>query len=632
MWRIFLITCLVWAMPWQWAQGATSETSESGVPRIALIIGNANYENDPLKSPVNDARAMSYTLKSVGFEVMDYENATRPAMLTAIQNFKRRLEAGGVGLFYFAGHGFQVGNHTMLLPIDADSRQPLSLMTDGIDLETVLASMSSPRRGQVNLVILDTCLNNPFRSGSNILSTLPKQTLVAYGTAPGHLAAEGLQHGLFTAALLKAMVEPGRNFKDVFQSVAAEVRRSSGQAQNPKLSSSLSAAFSLVKAGQHFVPQSVVTMASADLGNATRYRGILPKNSAEQYELTFWESIKDSTFPGDYEAYLQTYPNGRFAALANARLKRLRAAAELKVEKPVERPPVVTPAPKAAPPRVPAHAAPEPTRRAPAPAPKAVPEPTQQTPTVSSAPGKSAIDVAGSEFKDCDMCPVLVKVPRGEFTMGSNANDPSEKPAHHVSISQPFAIGKYEVTTEQWEACVAANACKPISTIASAPKRAPVRDVSWDDAQQYLKWLSKLSDKSYRLPTEAEWEFAARGATTTRYWWGEQMQSGKANCKGCGEPWQSESPRTVGSFAANPFGLHDVNGSVWEWVADCWHSSYRGAPDNGKAWDEKNCQVRVIRGGSWQNDAAYMFSSTRFKYDASVRESQNGFRVVRDLQ
>ncbi|HEX7648715.1 MAG TPA: SUMF1/EgtB/PvdO family nonheme iron enzyme, partial [Noviherbaspirillum sp.] len=158
------------------------------------------------------------------------------------------------------------------------------------------------------------------------------------------------------------------------------------------------------------------------------------------------------------------------------------------------------------------------------------------------------------------------------------------------------------------------------------------RDLSWDDAQQYVKWLSKTTGKAYRLPTEAEWEYAARGGTSTRYWWGEQMRTGMANCKDCGEPWQKDAPAAVGSFAANPFGLHDVNGSVWEWVADCWHNSYKGAPTDGKAWDEPNCRTRVIRGGSWRDGASYMPSSTRFKYDASVRYSQNGFRVARAVE
>lgn len=347
--------------------------------------------------------------------------------------------------------------------------------------------------------------------------------------------------------------------------------------------------------------------------------GVLPKDSAEQYELTFWESIKDSNEASDYEAYLQSYPKGRFAALARARIARLQAAARSEpapVKKPGPAPAAKAAADKPVP--APASRVPSETKRA---APAAAPAPAD-TPPVNVA--------EVSQVKDCNDCPVLMAVPAGIFIMGSNTEDVTEKPAHRVTISKPFAIGKYEVTVEQWEACVAANACPRIGTETASPPNAPMRDVSWDDAQQYVQWLSKLSGKQYRLPTEAEWEYAARGGTSTRYWWGQQMRTGTANCKECGEPWTQAAPAKAGSFPANPFGLHDMNGSVWEWVSDCWHTSYRGAPVDGQAWDEPNCRARVIRGGSWREGASYMLSSTRFKYDVNVRHSQNGFRVARD--
>jgi formylglycine-generating enzyme required for sulfatase activity len=354
--------------------------------------------------------------------------------------------------------------------------------------------------------------------------------------------------------------------------------------------------------------------------------GVVPKNSAEQFELAFWESIKDSTHVSDYEAYLKAYPKGRFVALAQARIARLKAPGEkapavtqtAPATKPV--PPVTKPAPPVTKPVQPAASAKESAASAPA---KAAPAAT------AAAPGPSKATV-GAEIKDCAACPPLISLSPGSFTMGSNSSDPSEKPAHQVTLAAPFAIGKYEVTVQQWNACADAGACQKVN--GSSGANAPIRDVSWDDAQQYLKWLSASTGKEYRLPTEAEWEYAARGGTTTRYWWGEQMAPGKANCKDCGQPWSIDGPSDVGKFAANPFGLFDVNGSVWEWVADCWHNSFKDAPSDGRVWDTPNCTVRVIRGGSWREGAAYMVSSTRFKYDASVRHSQNGFRVARTLK
>jgi formylglycine-generating enzyme required for sulfatase activity len=370
--------------------------------------------------------------------------------------------------------------------------------------------------------------------------------------------------------------------------------------------------------------------------------GVVPKNSAEQFEMAFWESIKDSTHVSDYEAYLKAYPKGRFVALAQARIARLKASGE-KAPAPAETAPAVKPvqpAAKPAPPPVkPTQSAAKPMQSAVKPTPPATSanEPaasaaaqTAQAPVAAAPAPSERKAAAGAEIKDCAACPPLISLSPGSFTMGSNSSDPSEKPAHQVTLAAPFAIGKYEVTVQQWNACADAGACPKVN--GSSGANAPIRDVSWDDAQQYLKWLSTSTGKPYRLPTEAEWEYAARGGTTTRYWWGEQMATGKANCKDCGQPWSIDGPSDVGKFAANPYGLFDVNGSVWEWVADCWHNSFKDAPSDGHAWDQPNCTVRVIRGGSWREGASYMVSSTRFKYDASVRHSQNGFRVARSLK
>jgi len=343
--------------------------------------------------------------------------------------------------------------------------------------------------------------------------------------------------------------------------------------------------------------------------------GVVPKNSAEQFELAFWNSIKDSRQVGDYEAYLHAYPKGRFAVLARTRIQQLKAAPA----------PAQAPAAPAAPaPPKPAEEKPQQGKGKPVP-----PGTAGGTQEAAPAPGTAS---AVATVKDCDACPLMVALNPVPFTMGSNTSDPSERPAHKVALRTPFAIGKYEVTVGQWAQCAKAGACPGVPSAANVTENLPMRDVSWDEAQLYLKWLATISRKPYRLPTEAEWEYAARGGTTTRYWWGDQMKGGNASCQGCGEPWKSDAPPPVGSFVANPFGLYDMNGSVWEWVQDCWHSNYKNAPLDGSAWAGGACQSRVIRGGSWREDGSYMVSTTRFKYDASVRQSQNGFRVARTLR
>jgi formylglycine-generating enzyme required for sulfatase activity len=218
----------------------------------------------------------------------------------------------------------------------------------------------------------------------------------------------------------------------------------------------------------------------------------------------------------------------------------------------------------------------------------------------------------------------MVEVPGGSFQMGSN-EDASEKPVHSVSIAA-FSLSKYPVTIGEWKECVAAKAC---TYVPKGDDDLPVYNVSWNDAQRYVRWLSQRTGKPYRLPTEAEWEYAARARTTSKYWWGNQLVPGKAACKGCGGNYQVDRPMKVGSFAANPFGLFDMTGSVAQWVADCWHRDYHGAPHNGAAWEAPVCTHHVLRGGSWKNDASYLRSSNRASYDTDVRYETHGFRVAR---
>ncbi|CAD6520659.1 Hercynine oxygenase [Paraburkholderia hiiakae] len=382
--------------------------------------------------------------------------------------------------------------------------------------------------------------------------------------------------------------------------------------------------------------------------------GLMPKDTSQEYEITFWNSIKDSQYASDYEAYLKAYPNGRFAPLAQARLTRLRAEASKSpaasatsatstmhaASSPAAAAPTPTPTPASAPAPTPqAKTTPPPpaaqTKTAPASAPPAAATATATAAAAAAVAAKAnpAISKPGPhDIQDCPSCPVLIAVTPGNFTMGIDNDDASERPAHRVTISHSYALAKYAVTVAQWNACVAASACPRLSNENNASPNAPVRDLSWDDAQQYVKWLSKVSGKPYRLPTEAEWEYAARAGTETRYWWGNDMRKGTANCKDCGPPWHAEAPNDVGSFPANAFGFYDMAGGVWEWTSDCWHNSYKNAPNDGHSWDEPNCQTRVIRGGSWRDGAGYMLAATRFKYDSSVRYEANGFRVARDMK
>jgi formylglycine-generating enzyme required for sulfatase activity/class 3 adenylate cyclase len=227
-------------------------------------------------------------------------------------------------------------------------------------------------------------------------------------------------------------------------------------------------------------------------------------------------------------------------------------------------------------------------------------------------------------LRDCEQCPELLEIPGGSFTMGSN-DDPTEKPVHRVSVGA-FALGRFAVTNSEWRHCVAAKVCRYQP---SGSDDLPVHNVSWTDAQQYVTWLSQLTGRNYRLPTEAEWEYAARATTSTRYWWGNQIVFDMANCKGCGEPYDTAEPVKVGNYEPNPYGVYDMAGGVAQWTSDCWHKDYQGAPKDASSWDSANCRERVLRGGSWMNVADSLRTSSRAYYDANVRYPAHGFRVVR---
>jgi formylglycine-generating enzyme required for sulfatase activity/class 3 adenylate cyclase len=266
----------------------------------------------------------------------------------------------------------------------------------------------------------------------------------------------------------------------------------------------------------------------------------------------------------------------------------------------------------------------------PAPAPRGMPKEGPSTAPPVKAPVEAAKESSSPTPATAQIAPQLipemVSIPGSTFAMGSD-DDPSEKPIHRVTI-KPFAISKFPVTVREWNACVAATSCTYVPT---GKDDAPVANLSWVDAKQFVEWLSKVTQKPFRLPSEAEWEYAARGGTRTKFWWGDQLQADMANCKGCNEPYNTSQPLLVGSFKPNPFGLYDMGGNVDQWVADCWHKNYQGAPSDGSAWDDNNCLSHVIRSGSWKNDPSYVRPSNRDHYDTSVRYPTHGLRVAHSL-
>jgi formylglycine-generating enzyme required for sulfatase activity/CRP-like cAMP-binding protein/rhodanese-related sulfurtransferase len=228
--------------------------------------------------------------------------------------------------------------------------------------------------------------------------------------------------------------------------------------------------------------------------------------------------------------------------------------------------------------------------------------------------------------------PTLVEIPAGEFAMGSGNNSLNfdERPRHKVAL-KAFAIGKQEVTFGEYAVFARATGRALPHDEGWGRADRPVINVSWVDAAAYVSWLSGQTGHRYRLPTEAEWEYAARAGSMTLYWWGLKPEGVVANCFNCGSEWDNRSTAPVGSFPANAYGLHDVAGNVMEWVRDCHYPNYEGAPPDGSAREEPGCTQRVVRGGAYASPLDSLRSARRLDYDQNTRIDDIGFRVVRDL-
>ena len=564
--------------------------------RVALVVGNSTYAHIGwLPNPENDAADISSALRRLGFEVTTELDADRVELTEALRRFTRQSAGADVALVFYAGHGIEMDGVNYLVPVDARLERDVDVRFETVTVDDLLVSTSG---ASLRLVILDACRNNPLaRSMQRTAATrtvsggsfadlnedlLGDETLVAYAAAAGTTAADGRgRNSPYTAALLAYLEQP-LEIGILFREVRARVLTSTGGEQRPHEYASL--------VRQHYLggaPASGTDAVAA--GGASE--------ALVERENLFWRSIAGSEDPADFRAYLTQYPNGAFALLARNRMAALGAG--------VGDPPTVT-------------------------------RPRPGDPPAEVRPGPAA---PVSEFRDCDDCPRMVVIPAGRFRMGcvSGSDDCSndERPVHNVDVPS-FALSKYEVTFEEYDRFVSATGHRRPEDLGWGRGDRPVITVSWNDAVAYVAWLSAETRADYRLPSEAEWEYAARAGTTTRYSWGRAPGRNRANCDGCESRWDKDRTAPVGSFPPNPWGLYDMHGNVSEWVQDCWHDDYRGAPDDGSAWQRsRGCGFgpdrRVSRGGSWNFNPAFMRSATRIRSAAGFRRIDRGFRVSRTL-
>jgi formylglycine-generating enzyme required for sulfatase activity len=530
-----------------WAGNASAQK------RVALVIGNSAYQHTPkLTNPKNDATDIAAALKKHGFVVVEGFDLDKVAFDRKVREFSAALKGAEAGLFFYAGHGLQVGGQNYLVPIDAKAETEDALDWEMLKADVVQRAME--RSTNTNILFFDACRDNPLARNlarsmgtrSNFvgrgLATIESGvgTLISFSTQPGNVALDGSgRNSPFAGALVKQLSTSTDDVNSMLIAVRIEVMKETQRKQIPWEHTALTGRFYF----QQRSPQPEV---------------------------------------------INTLP-------------------------PIKMPP----------PEELARAEPLPKR------------------TEASNPLRP-----GSVFRDCPECPEMVVVPAGDFMMGSpegeDGRQTSENPQHKVTFANQFAVGKFEVTFAEWEACVLGEGCagyQPDDKSWGRGKR-PVINVSWDDAAQYVAWLLKKTGKTYRLLTEAEWEYAARGVTKasaphTPFSTGATISTDQANYHGdhtygSGKKGVNRGKTVeVGSFPANAFGLHDMHGNVWEWVQDCYKNSYNSAPTNGSAVVSTDCDLRVLRGGSGAVNPLDLRSAVRGRNRPGVRINDLGFRVAR---
>ena len=559
--------------------------SAAAADRVALVVGNGAYVHaPPLANPVNDAADMAEALRGLGFEVVLGLDLDREGFYDKLATFADASRGAEAALFFYAGHGLQVDGANYVAPVDVALTSTLALERGAVELETVMRRM----RGETNLVFLDACRDNPLAAagtrgvgrGLARVEAMRRGALIAFATRPGGVAADGDgRNSPFTAALLEHIGRPGESVTDMLTSVTATVLERTAERQEPWVSLSLTRNF-------YFAP------GETPLAGTVAAPGAPPAPSPESEALiaadrVFWESISGSADAADFEAYLEAFPSGVYAALARNRLARLGNGGE------------VSPSSSSGPvPSGAGYAALEsglgldrearvalqwglnalgfevsradgllgPRSRdaisswQSAKGYEATSYLTREQAEALIAAGREARDRAereaaerervpavGEVFRDCPHCPEMVVVPSGDFMMGSPSSegDSDEGPRRRVTIRSPFAVGMHEVTRDEFGRFVSAtgrsmgDSCWIWEDEEGKDRSGrgwrnpgfpqtgshPVVCVSWDDARAYVRWLSRETGESYRLLSESEWEYVARAGTQTRYWWGDGSSS-----------------------------------------------------------------------------------------------------------
>ncbi|MCP5081578.1 MAG: SUMF1/EgtB/PvdO family nonheme iron enzyme [Alphaproteobacteria bacterium] len=549
--------------------------------RIALVIGNGSYaQTRPLANPVRDAKAMSEKLISLGFDVIYEIDRTKVELERIFQRFVSRSKSAETALVFYAGHGIQVRGKNYVIPIDAKLKDVSDVEFELLEVDKLVASIE--KQAKRTLVFLDACRDNPFiASMKGYTRSVGDKGLAQTKASLGTLVAFAAQPG--------AVASDGVGRHSPFTSALLKYLGRPGES----------------------ISQTLIRVR----------RSVYKETKGEQIPQDFNSLLDDAFLVAAASNQLSSEDLRKKIAAAKAKLARLQGAESGRGIDP-----------------------------------KPAPKKKKWKP--------------GQRFRDCENCPEMVVVPAGQFVMGSPADEdlrlPNEGPQKEIEIPKAFAMGRYEVSVGEFKRYVKASGNDPSNDLNSycwewvdKLKRGrdnnkhswrkpgfrqrnnfPVVCVSWVVAGRYVKWLSKITGKTYRLPSEAEWEYAARAGSSKMFSSGSRISVKVANFSSWHDQrfagarkerfWHGK-PVKVSKYRANKFGLYQMHGNVWEMVQDCFHSNLRLVPPDGQPYVRDGCQKRIRKGGSWLSLPWDLRSARRFAVGFAWREQNMGFRILREL-
>lgn len=584
-------------------------SQEVHAKRLAFIVGNDGYQNvSQLQKAVNDAKAVASTMRSLGFDVLEKHDVDRRTMDQYLTKLENRIEVGDEVLFFFAGHGISVRGRNYLLPTDIPKIAPgqeRSITKEAFSEDEII-SLLQERGARVSLLIIDACRNNPFpkkgtrsigRSvGLGTRANPPKNTFVLYSAGIGQQALDRLSNSdenpnsVFTRKLLPLLKQPGLSHVQMAKRLQIEVEKLALTAEEPH--QQFPAFYDQVRGNFFLIPGEEKTAKHSTLKQ--------PKANSPSADDELWAAVKSSKSSSDFEFYLNKYPTGKFAAVAELKIKQFKTS-----------------------------------------------KTALNIPSKKSTQNRRRSLKPGEKFKDCEMCPEMIVVPKGKFKIGSPRSEKGrgkdEGPQKTIEFYRTFAAGKFEVTWNEWEECVAEGGCNGVGPEQRGSDHGwgkgtrPVIAVTWYDAKAYVKWLSIKTNRTYRLLSEAEWEYIARAGTKTPYPNGKKITATQVNYaeyyKKNGKLIDNFREKTIAvkSLKPNPWGFYHMLGNVYEWVEDCYRRDYKIIPNNGSPSVLSACSNYVARGGNWESSMDQVRFANRQPFAPDMSLNGLGFRVAKDL-